>query len=140
MVGQISALHLLVADLAMHFHRSAYLGTLLSTAPRHATVDGVQGGNPIGLSLAQLGKIELILLKELDRGTRAQHIKARHKAVRAAGMRPHVTVMDAKATRKSKTSGAHVNLRGGRDGNLIHRPVKSMAKDGEGWRRMAKER
>jgi hypothetical protein len=62
MVGQISALDLLVANLAVHFHRSAYLGTLLSTAPRHATIDGVQGGNPIGLSLAQLGKIELILL------------------------------------------------------------------------------
>jgi acyl-CoA thioesterase FadM len=62
MVGQISALDLLVANLAVHFHRSAYLGTLLSTAPRHATIDGVQGGNPIGLPLAQLGEIELILL------------------------------------------------------------------------------
>ena len=62
MVGQIPALHLLVADLAMHFHGFAYLGTLLNTAPRHATIDGVQGGNPIGLALAQLGNVELIFL------------------------------------------------------------------------------
>ena len=137
MVGQIPALDLLVANLTVDFHRSAYLGTLLSTAPRHATIDGVQGGNPIGLSLAQLGKIELILLKELDLGTRAQHIKARHKAVRAAGIAPHVAIVKAKATRKSETSGTHVDLRGGRAGNLIYTPGE---KHGEGWRRMAKER
>jgi hypothetical protein len=137
MVGQIPALHLLVANLAADLHRSAYLGTLLSTAPRHATVDGVQGGNPIGLSLAQLGKVVLILLEELDLGTRAQHIKARHKAVRAAGMAPHVAVMDTKATRKSKTSGAHVDLRTARGRYLIYPPGE---KHGEGWRRIESER
>jgi hypothetical protein len=62
MVGQMSALDLLVADLTMHFHGPAYLRTLLSTAPRHAAIDRVQGFYPIGLALAQLGEIELILL------------------------------------------------------------------------------
>jgi hypothetical protein len=60
MIGQIATLHLFVADLAMHFHRSAYLGTLLRTAPRHITVDAVQGFYPIGLSLAQLRKVVLV--------------------------------------------------------------------------------
>jgi ABC-type enterochelin transport system permease subunit len=62
MVGQMSALDLLVANLAMHFHRSADPHTLLNTTPRHAAIDRVQGFNPIGLALAQLGEIELILL------------------------------------------------------------------------------
>jgi hypothetical protein len=62
MVGQISSFDLLVADLAVHFHRFAYLGGLLRTAPRHGAVDAVQGGNPVGLPLAQLREIKLILL------------------------------------------------------------------------------
>jgi hypothetical protein len=71
MVGQIATLDLLVADLAADLHRSAYLGGLLRTAPRHITVDAVQGGDPVGLALAQLREVELILLEELDLCTRA---------------------------------------------------------------------
>jgi hypothetical protein len=62
MVGQQTALDFLVANLAMHFHGLAYLGTLLNTTPRHGTIHGVQNGNPVSFSLAQLGEIELILL------------------------------------------------------------------------------
>ena len=43
MVGQVSAFDILVANLAVHLHRLAYLGGLLSTAPRHGSVDRVQG-------------------------------------------------------------------------------------------------
>ncbi len=62
MVGQMSALDLLVANLAMHFHSPTDFRTFLRTAPRHTAIDGVQGFYPIGLALAQLGEIELILL------------------------------------------------------------------------------
>jgi hypothetical protein len=58
----MSALDLLMANLAMHFHRSTDPHTLLNTTPRHAAIDRVQGFNPIGLALAQLGEIKLILL------------------------------------------------------------------------------
>jgi hypothetical protein len=71
MVGQIATLDCLVANLTADFHRSAYLGGLLRTAPWHITVDAVQGGDPVGLALAQLREVELILLEELDLGTRA---------------------------------------------------------------------
>jgi hypothetical protein len=60
MVGQIATLDLLVADLAADLHRSAYLRGLLRTAPWHITVDAVQGGDPVGLSLAQLRKVVLV--------------------------------------------------------------------------------
>jgi hypothetical protein len=62
MVRQQTALDLLVANFTVHFHGLACLGALPSTAPWHATVDGVQGFYPIGLSLAQLGSVVLVFL------------------------------------------------------------------------------
>ncbi len=71
MVGQIATLDCLVANLTADFHRSAYLGGLLRTAPWHITVDAVQGGDPVSFPFAELREVELILLEELDLGTRA---------------------------------------------------------------------
>jgi hypothetical protein len=45
-------------------------------------------------------------------------------------MAPHVAVMEAKATRKSETSGTNVDLRTARGGYLIYPPEEE---HGEKW-------
>jgi hypothetical protein len=48
--------------------------------------------------------------------------------------------MDAKAARKSKTGGAHVNLRGARAGNLIDTPGEKHGGVGEIGKQISQER